>query len=137
MKVNKPGGTINIPPIYRTGLLLLVEVKKASPACQMFEFLKVMEQTDQQSRHAFAYYPRVSIFGMVIAIGDLWLYREYYREDLRPSPNIWIPHLWILTWMNKKRRGFVRISRSSLTPVALHAFKKRHLMMHWMLYGSV
>ena len=88
MKVNKPGGTINIPPIYRTGLLLLVEVKKASPACQMFEFLKVMEQTDQQARHAFAYYPRVSIFGMVIAIGDLWLYREYYREDLRPSPTL-------------------------------------------------
>jgi hypothetical protein len=25
---------------------------------------------------------------MVIAIGDFWPYREYYREDFRPSPTL-------------------------------------------------
>jgi hypothetical protein len=83
---NKPGGTVDDPLKYRAGILLLVVIKRAMPSCQIFDFLKVMGQTNQQARHAFASYPKVDAFGLVIALGDCWTYREYHREDLRPCP---------------------------------------------------
>ena len=44
-----------------------------------------MPQTNEQAHHAFSTYPWVNVFGMVIALGDCWVYREYYRKDLRLS----------------------------------------------------
>jgi hypothetical protein len=71
---------------YRSAVLLLVEIKKVgSGSCQIFDFVVVIAQTDEQARHAFATYPGVSSFGVVIAIGDCWIYREYHRKDMRQS----------------------------------------------------
>ena len=85
--INKSNGTLNN---YRTGVLLLVEIKKAMPSgsCRIFDFAKVLQQTDEQARHAFASYPGVNALGAVIALGDCWTYREYFRKDLRPSPSL-------------------------------------------------
>ena len=85
IKVNKDG-TVDSPPICRSGVLLLVEIKRAASSCQIFEILLVLDQTDEQAHHAFASYPRVNVFGLIISLGDCWTYREYHRKDLRPSP---------------------------------------------------
>ena len=81
-------GTIDDPLLYRTGILLMVEIRKASAFCQKFEILSVLDQTDEQAQHAFASFPRVNVFGLIIAVGDCWTYREYHREHLRPSPTM-------------------------------------------------
>ena len=86
IKVNKSDGTLDYPLSYRAGVLLLVEIKKATSSCQIFDFLSVLDQTDEQARHAFASYPRVNTFGLIVALGNRWIYREYYRKDLSPSP---------------------------------------------------
>jgi len=85
VRLKQSDGTIDD---HRVGVLLLVEIKKAKANCQIFDFIDVMAQTNEQARHAFASYPRVNTFGMIIAFGDLWTYREYFRVDFRPSPPI-------------------------------------------------
>ena len=80
------GVSADDPLKHRDSLLLQVVIKKAVPSCQIFDFLKVMDQTDQQACHAFASYPKIDTFGLVVALGDCWTYREYHRKDLRPSP---------------------------------------------------
>jgi len=84
--VNQPANTVDIPPRYRGRLVLLVEIKKILTPCQLSDFAAVFQQTDQQARHVFASYPEVNTFGLIIALGDCWTYREYSRKDLRPSP---------------------------------------------------
>lgn len=84
IKVNG-NGTVNVPPIYNCGILLLVEIKKAS---ETFDIVSVLNQTDKQAHHAFASYPRVKSFGCIIAFGDCWAYREYNRMDMRESPTL-------------------------------------------------
>lgn len=86
IKVKNPGSILDDPPKHRNRILLLVEIKRALISYEMYDFIKVLDQTDQQARHAFASYPEVNTFGLIIALGDHWTYREYNRESLRPSP---------------------------------------------------
>ena len=85
IRINKSDGTLLD---YRTGVLLLVEIKKAKTSCQIYDFVQVLLQTNQQARHAFASYPGVDALGMVVALGDCWTYREYLRSDMKPSPGL-------------------------------------------------
>ena len=74
----------------RSGVLLVVEVKKTSLSgpCELHDFTSVMFQTQKQARHAFSSYPRVNAFGVIIAIGKFWTYREYFRRDLGRSQSL-------------------------------------------------
>ena len=83
---------------YCTSVLLLVEIKKAKPSCQIFDFAQVLLQTNQQACHAFASYPGVTAFGLVIALGDCWTYREYRRSNMKSSP------LWKARWLSSKKK---------------------------------
>ena len=84
IKLNKDG-TLDLPLVYRAGPLLLVEIKKAKPSCQAYDITLSMNQTDEQAHHAFASYPRINDLGLIIAVGDCWIYREYSRIEQRPS----------------------------------------------------
>jgi len=48
---------------------------------------KILRQTMQQARHAFASYPEVDTLGVIAASGDCWKYVEYQRENMRTSPS--------------------------------------------------
>ncbi|KAF8239150.1 hypothetical protein L208DRAFT_1374849 [Tricholoma matsutake] len=87
IKAEMPGFILDDPLKCRTRLLLIMEIKRMTHSSYwVYNFSMVLEQTDQPARHAFATYLEVNVFGAIIALGDYWTYREYYREDLRPSP---------------------------------------------------
>jgi hypothetical protein len=96
-----------------THLLLLVEIKRSIPSCWMYNFARVLDQTNQQACNAFASFPEVNTFGLIIALGDCWTYR-YHQEELRPS----------LTWSKHSDPTFEEPSLD-LSPLskALHIFK--------------
>jgi hypothetical protein len=75
IRVNEDG-SLDHPLVTRSGILLLVEIKKAKHNCNIYEILPVLDQTDEQARHAFASYPRVNIFGVHQEIGGspIWQY---------------------------------------------------------------
>ncbi|KIM73157.1 hypothetical protein PILCRDRAFT_15471 [Piloderma croceum F 1598] len=79
-------GTINRPVKYQKHILLLVEIKKSSKFTTSLSFTDVFRQTDEQARHAFAISSGSDRFGVIIAIGALWLYAEYNRNHMRVSP---------------------------------------------------
>jgi hypothetical protein len=78
-----------IPPIFRTRIFLIVEIKKVTVSPNAYSFLEIHRQTDIQARHVFTSASLTTdIVGVIAAFGDLWTYGEYYREDFsRPSPS--------------------------------------------------
>lgn len=91
IKVKQPGFILDDPPKHRTRLLLIVEIKRTPPPYNIHDFIKVLYQTDQQARHAFASYPEVNAFGVIIALCDCWTYREYHRGSLKTPPTRFEP----------------------------------------------
>lgn len=84
----KKDGTLDSPLVQRSGILLLVEIKDISTFVGDFQFSEVLTQTDEQAHHAFASYPKLNAFGLIVAFGDYWTYREYHRGDMRASPTL-------------------------------------------------
>jgi hypothetical protein len=65
-----------------------VEIKRAVQECRRWSFVGVLDQTDQQARHAFASYSEINTLGVIIALGDCWTYREYNRHNMKSSPTL-------------------------------------------------
>lgn len=85
MRVHPPNNALDDPPICLKRVILLVEIKAAIESCEIWYFHGVLDQTDQQARHAFASYPEVDALGVIVALGDCWTYREYFREEMGSS----------------------------------------------------
>jgi hypothetical protein len=68
-------------------IILLVEIKPKVEVPRCLGFVKILHQTDQQAHHAFTSYPEVNTLGVIIALGDLWTYREYECKNMRTSPS--------------------------------------------------
>jgi hypothetical protein len=82
-----PGSMVNdLAKYYCVSPLLLVEIKKAKAGCQIYNFTEVLDQTDQQAHNAFVTYPVVNSLGLIIALGDCWMYKRYEWEDFALSP---------------------------------------------------
>lgn len=86
IKTETPTSILDDPLIYRPRLLLIIEIKRATALDKSWDIYKVLAQTDRQACHTFASFKELNMFGAIIALGDCWAYKEYVREDLRPSP---------------------------------------------------
>lgn len=86
IRVEPPNHTLVIPRAHIKRVILLVEIKRAVENCQEWFFFEVFDQTDQQAAHAFASYPEINTLGVIIALGDCWIYREYDWHNMESSP---------------------------------------------------
>ena len=84
------GQMLDNPPVYMKRIVLLVEIKRkplTASGPMTWLFSKILIQTGEQARHAFAACPEVNTIGVIVAIGDLWTYREYRRQRMGTSPS--------------------------------------------------
>lgn len=88
IRQHPPNNILDTPPVYIKRLILLVEIKRAIKYCELWYFSGVLDQTDQQARRAFASFPEVNTLGLIVTLGDCWIYREYARRDMVSSPSL-------------------------------------------------
>jgi hypothetical protein len=65
--------------------MLLVEIKRSVQVHNDWTFINVYAQIGQQAHHAFKSFTTVNTLGVIIAVGGMWMYREFERDAMRVS----------------------------------------------------
>lgn len=74
------------PVVYNNRIILLVEIKKDDPDFTKLNIVRILPQMVQQARRAFRMSPQILKLGVIAAVANKWIYREFDRRVLEESP---------------------------------------------------